>query len=148
MLVKTVQMTDGAVLEFGSGVFSTPLLHWLLAESRRKLVTCENNEDYHNFALKFRSRTHHIRLVKEWDEVSVNDYWSVILIDHNSKNPKRRSVDALRFKNNADYIVLHDSNVGIYGYDDIWREFKYRHDWKFGKPWTTVLSNTKDLSNL
>jgi len=150
MLIKTAQMTDGPILEIGSGLYSTPLLHWLCYEKKRRLVTYENDFDYFNFARSFRSKNHDVRFVKDWDEMDiVNKHWSVVLIDHTPSI--RRAADAIRLKNNADYIIIHDTepeHSDEYDYDRIWPHFKYRYDWKGCKPWVTVVSNFKDLSNL
>jgi hypothetical protein len=74
-------------------------------------------------------------------------HWGVILIDHEPVG--RRGKDALKFKDIADYIVLHDSNFPEqYGYDKLWKHFKYRKDFVRRDASTTVLSNFKDLSNL
>lgn len=146
MLIKTVAESKGKVLEFGAGFFSTPLLHWLCKDLNKKLVTLENNIVFFNFARQFRSRLHSVRYIENWDNFPVNEHWGVILIDHD-KPYQRRGTDALKFKGSADFIVLHDTEVEkIYGYDKIWKYFKYRHDWKECRPWTTVVSNFIDLS--
>lgn len=143
MVIKAVQMTDGSVMELGAGLFSTPLLHWLCAESRRKLVSYEDVEEYYKFSKTFQSKNHSIRLVTNWGDIKVQGHWSVILIDHITK---RRAIDAIRWKDNADYIILHDSEGDVYNYDGVYPYFKYVYHWKFLKPWTTVVSNFKDLT--
>lgn len=146
-LVKFVQMTDGPVMELGSGVFSTPVLHWMCLEKNRKLVTYENHPEFFQFAKKFKSRDHQILFIKDWDQIDPRGHWSVVLIDHVSE--RGRGIDAVKFKDNADYIILHDSNhPELYGYNEIWKYFKYRHDYIRRDASTTVLSNFKDLSNL
>src|SRR3954454_11711777 len=67
VLIKLIQMTDGPVLELGSGLFSTPLLHWLCFERAwcgkpgRRLYTWEAYAHYLEFAKKFQSPTHDVR---------------------------------------------------------------------------------------
>lgn len=145
MLIKTVQMTDGDVIEYGSGYFSTPLLHWLLAGTGRKLKTYESVPEYYSFAKNFRSRTHSIVLIDDWDKIEVKGHPSVVFIDHVTD---RRAVDALRWKDSADYIVLHDSETDTYKYSTVYPQFRWRYDWRFCNPYTTVLSNFKDLRKL
>lgn len=140
MLIKYVQKTDKNVMELGSGLFSTPLLHWLCRD--KKLVTYENVPEYYQFAKKFQWKNHSIRFIEDWDKLKTRKHWGVIFIDHNDGH---RGEDAIKFKDNADYIIIHDSNADCYGYDNIWKHFKYRCDWKECKPWTTVLSNFKEL---
>jgi hypothetical protein len=138
MLIKAVQSTTGDVCELGSGFNSTPLLHWLT--QGRKLVTYENDPDYLHFSMKFKTHNHKVRHL---NEVDYNKHWSVVFIDHNNR-PNKRGDDVKRFQN-ADLIVIHDSEKPEeYGYADL--NFKYRYDWKDCEPWTTVLSNTIDVT--
>lgn len=151
MLIKTVMMTKGTILEVGSGLFSTPLLHWLCFDTKRKLITCERHAHYMDFANKFKTDNHEVLYVKELEKVKFNEHFSVVFIDHTPKKPRTRGDDALMFKDKADYIVLHDAGVDgneKYGYEQLYPHFKYRHDWTGCLPHTTVLSNFKDLSNL
>ena len=127
----------------GAGIFSTPLLHWLSAEHNRKLVTLESSEEYMGFARNFKTGKHEIQFVENWDKIDIlNEHWSVVLVDHGIE---RRVIDTIRLKDNADYIILHDTEVGIYGYDKVWSHFKYIYHWKYEKPWTSVVSNLKTL---
>ncbi|MBN1168259.1 hypothetical protein JXA63_00055 [Candidatus Woesebacteria bacterium] len=143
MLIKAVQITDGPVLEIGSGPFSTPLLHWLLAEANRKLVTYESDKEYFNAAQRFKSRSHSIRFVENWDKVDFGkNHWSVCLIDHEIE---RRQIESVRLKNIVDFFVLHDTNHPDYGYDNVWPHFKHIHHWKYCRPWTSVVSNFKSI---
>lgn len=147
MLIKTILISEGPVLEIGAGFFSTPLMHWLCKLMKRKLVTYENNPDYYQFARKFVSRDHSIKLIKDWGEMDYKTHWGVILMDHNPD--ERRADDVISFKDNADYIVIHDTDrEDKYHMEKAWPHFKYRYTWKDCRPWTTVVSNFKDLSEL
>lgn len=150
MLIRTVQATSGPVLELGAGPYSTPLLHWLIAGSGRYLVTYDNVPLFYNYAKRFQSRDHIVYLTKDWREIDQdNTYWSVVFIDHSGKirDDSRRGGDAIRLKDRADYIVLHDTdNEDTCGYIKMWPYFKYRFDWKYCKPWTSVVSNFIDVS--
>lgn len=144
MLIKTVQASSGPVMELGGGMFSTPLLHWLCHETGRTLITYESNFEYFRALRNFQSKNHRIRFIESWDDIDLKTFWSVILIDHVAE---RRKIDALKFKNNADYIVIHDTQeTEYYGYDDeFWSNFKYRYDWKNTTPNTSVISNFKNI---
>lgn len=142
VLIKAVQMSQGPVLELGSGYFSTPLLHWLCAEKNRKLVTYEDDKEFFQFAYQFRSRNHKIIFVDDWGEIDIGQSWGVALIDHQKK---RRDIEALRLKDNVDYLVLHDTNNPRYHHDRVWPHFKEVYHWKFCTPWTSVVSNRKKL---
>jgi len=140
VLIKALNSTEGDVLELGSGLFSTPLLHWLCAESGRRLETFEDEKEYFDFANQFRSRNHKILFVEDWDKIDISKKRGVVFIDHKTE---RRSIDALRV--NATYIILHDSETDTYGYSKVYPKFKYVYQYTFANPWTAVLSNTEDF---
>lgn len=151
MLIKTVQKTTGTILEMGSGIFSTPLLHWLCFDQKRGLITVENYVHYLDFAKKFETDWHKIEFLKPQEQYQPKGEYSVVFIDHSPKKPRTRGDDALLFKDCAQYIVLHDAGEDghkKYGYDQLYSQFKYRKDWNGTWPSTTVLSNFHDLSDL
>lgn len=148
VLINVLLKSEGDVVELGGGIFSTPLLHWLCKDLNRKLITYENEPEYYKFEKNFQSPLHRIRLVKSWDEVDTKTHRGVVFIDHHPA--EQRSVDIINFKDSADYIIVHDTERDNEHYDfaRAWKYFKYRYDWKDCKPWVTVVSNFKDLSNL
>jgi len=142
VLVKMLEFTKkGTVLEIGGGPFSTPLLHWLCREQKRRVYTYDNIPKYYEYELMFRSKYHNIRFVEDWDKFKTGDrHFSMAFIDHLGDRAKM----AVLLKDKVDYIILHDTEEDrIYGYDKIWHNWKYRYDWKLAIPWTTVLSNKK-----
>jgi len=147
-LVKILQMSKGDVIECGGGIFSTPLLHWLCKDMNRKLITYEQDPDYYVFERAFQSRQHVIRFVENWDDIKIPKHVGMVFIDHHP--PERRMIETLRFKDVTDYIVIHDTERESreYNLPEVFAQFKYRYDWKACKPWTSVVSNFKDLSNL
>lgn len=148
-LLKAVQNTQGPILELGSGLFSTPLLHWICEENKRTLVTYENSGDYYSFARKFRTETHQVSSVFEEDWIN-KIKWDVVLVDHgkDKKDANRRGSDALKFKDQARYIILHDTDKrsdDVYGYDNLWKEFRYIYHANVS-PITSIVSNISDLN--
>ncbi|MCX6701997.1 MAG: hypothetical protein NTX96_02255 [Candidatus Zambryskibacteria bacterium] len=155
LLLTTLDKSEGDVLELGSGIFSTPLLHWYCKNKGRRLITYEDDLGFFNFAKGYQSSFHSIRLVKDWNEVNVPNHAGLIFIDHNGKKNgsdlpgSQRGIDAIRLKDSADYIVIHDTEPKdeiFYSYDKAWENFRYRYDWKECRPWTSVVSNFKDVS--
>jgi len=149
ILLKYFQITKGPILELGAGYFSTPLLHWLCAESGRPLLTYEHNKEWFEYAKKFRSKNHLIRFVEDWDKIDLTEIpqkinkgyskWGLVFIDHDGD---RRMIDAIRLKFAAEYIVLHDTNdQHAYDYQKLQVHFKHRRDWTFSIPETSVVSN-------
>jgi hypothetical protein len=150
MLIKAVQSTTGPILEMGSGLFSTPLLHWLCSPTKRSLTTCESYAHYLEFADKFKTEWHKTMFVKPQEQPKFESKFSVVFIDHSPKRPRTRGDDALMFKDSADLIVLHDAGENPYekyGYAPIYKHFKYVTHWTGCLPHTTVLSNTIDVTS-
>jgi len=150
LLLKILAVSEGDVLELGGGAFSTPLLHWYCKNQNRQLITYDDNEDYYLYEKQFQSKLHRIRLVKDWDEVDTKTHRGLVFIDHGGKTSAgiRRGQDVIRFKDTADYIVMHDTEPKGwkgYGYDKTWEHFKYVYHWKECLPYTSVVSNFKDL---
>jgi len=151
MLIKALENSAGPVLEIGSGLFSTPFLHWLCHPTERSLITLEQYEHYAEFARKFRTRWHEICITSPRERVDydldINGRYGVVFIDHSPKKPRTRGDDALLFKDSACYIVLHDAGPTPnpkYGYEPIYQHFKYVKHWNDVYPSTTVLSNFDD----
>ena len=154
MLIKIMGMTGGHVLEMGMGMYSTPFLHWACFPDRR-LVSYENdekcykmNKQYGRASRQYPEDFHEVHYVKSWDDAKIERPWNVAFIDHAPAN--RRIFDIERIANYAEYVIVHDTqrNYRFCDYKKVWPLFKYRYDYKRAVPWTTVLSNFKDLSNL
>jgi hypothetical protein len=157
-LIKLLAITDGPVLELGTGLFSTPFLHWACFDKRRKLVSYENKKKFFDFWIFDDAREigndysyHQMRFVEnsDWDKVNIaEEHWSVALVDHNP-GPRRRE-EMKRLAKTANFVVVHDTddkNDWYYKYAEYFPLFAYRWDSKI-YPRTTVLSNYKTLTNL
>lgn len=149
ILIKTLLMTDGPILELGTGFFSTPTLHWLCAENKRKLVSYESHESYYEVAKSnYYTDFHEIILVSDWDKIDIeSQHWSIVLVDH--APGVRRNVEMVRVANNADYVIVHDTEAKSdwhYNFTKAFHLYKYRYDYNKLYPETSVLSNFKDLS--
>lgn len=141
MLIKMMNISDGPVLELGSGFNSTPFLYWLCKDQNRKFVSYDNDQKW------IEKVGYNTQFIDDWDKTDIdNTHWSVALLDH--RPGERRHVDAERLKDKADFIVLHDSELILekyYMYEKIYPLFKYRFDYTKFLPHTTVLSNFIDL---
>ena len=150
VLIKTLNLSEGPVLEMGMGIFSTPVMHWLCLDRNRALVSYENNATYFHQSRAFMAPWHQIKLVEDWSEAEIETtHWGLVFIDHAPE--ARRGIDIKRVAHQADYIVTHDSearNEHKYHLAKIYPLFKYRYDYQKKKPYTTVLSNFKDLTDL
>ena len=144
-LIRVLNISQGDVVELGAGPFSTPLLHWVCKDMHRKLISLENNPEYFLFAKQFRSYFHSTIFVKDWDKIDSKTHRGLVFVDHRPE--ARRPIEAIRFNNSAYYVVIHDTENEKY-YSEVWKNFKYVYTWKGCRPWTSVVSNNKDLNFL
>lgn len=140
VLVPMLYGTQGSILEFGAGLFSTPLIYWTCKANNRKFLSFENDKAW---ADKLKGLTTYI---ENWDDVPINEeFWSMVFIDH--RPAMRRHVDAVRVKDNAQFVILHDSEPEIdkyYAYRRVYPHFKYVYQFTRLKPNTAICSNYFD----
>jgi len=149
LLVRVFDISKGDVLEIGTGWFSTLALHWLAHVTKRTVFSYESKQHWYERALRYKSKYHKIIKVDSWDKLPVDKHWGLVFIDHSPE--ARRHVEVERFADSADYIVIHDTQPEDdekYQFGKIWHLFKYRHDWKKARPWASVVSNVKKLTNI
>jgi hypothetical protein len=176
VLLAAVQATEGAIVEFGCGHGSTPLLHRLAVLDRRRLITLDTNEQWlARFRSQFESPWHEFHAVSQWGEALASlDWdasWSVVFVDQDAWDARAATVR--RFRDLAEYVVVHDCDYfpreGLFGselaplkgpadrgardYSDVflsWRELFPPEPWPYrptGPP-TLVGSNVHDVHAL
>jgi hypothetical protein len=141
MLIQCVAMTEGGVVEFGSGVNSTIFLHWACQSKNRQLLTLENDREYYKQVSKLDGGYHKVQFVEKWTDDIGKGVWSVVLIDHHPS--ERRVIDARRFTD-SEYVILHDSNQ--YDYSSLIPLFKYNFEYTNTNVHTLVVSNVRNLT--
>ncbi len=150
VLIKVMEISKGDVLELGTGLNSTPLFHWLCSVQGRKMDSYESDKMFHRHAWNYHTDWHGVHKVEDWDkDFQVDRHWGVIFIDH--APGKRRNVEMGRVANNADYVIVHDTEPKSdwhYNYSNHFDKYKYRYDFTQTYPHTSVFSNFKDLSEL
>lgn len=158
-LRKAVEETTGPVLELGCGEGSTPMLHELVAQRGRDLVSVDNNEEW---IAKFVYLTlssgqivgdrtappavaggSHIFFHDPDPAREVRGPWSVAFVDHAPGHTRVNAVERLR--NVADYIVVHDTEESGYGVWDTLQSFKHKKHFRRSRPWTSVVSETREI---
>ena len=152
-LLAAAYVTDGPMLEMGSGNFSTPMLHNISQDRERLLYTAETNYKWIHALKHYQSQFHFFRRVRpnpiwnDWDVVGdAQRRWGLVFIDHQPVN--RRSVDLHRLRSRTDLFVVHDAQFIRHRYN--FTEFKYQFfEWPKGYvEATNVVSNTRgDLVN-
>lgn len=144
VLIDVLQNSSGTVIELGSGIFSTPLLHWLCFKDNRKVITYENDVEYYDFSIQFKSDNHEVVFVDSWSSIIFDDFYGVAFIDHDPTN--RRITDMLLLMDKTDFIVLHDSERSKF--QEILSCFKYRYDFTLCSPNTSIVSEFKDYAKI
>jgi hypothetical protein len=141
VLAKLLSITFDAVLELGAGYNSTPLLYWTCKAQNRYFKSYENDKSWCEKMGGF------TECIEDWNDPKIeeNVFWSIVFVDCRPALERHRL--AIRFKDKAKFVVLHDSEPEIdkfYAYRRVWKHFKYRYDYTLLKPNTTILSNFED----
>lgn len=157
-LITAVMNTSGPVFEMGCGDFSTILLDAICKAQGRYLLSTDTSKEWLSLFLDLKSDIHDFVYVpvyeddwqknpkpEKWDEIG-NQEWSVVFIDH--RPGERRRVDIERFADKAEIIVVHDTEEKGYQYEHVLNKFKYRYDYQRYNVYTTLVSNTIDVSSL
>lgn len=140
LLFKALALTDGDVLELGTGIYSTPFLHWYCLANKRHLVSYENAEPYIAHAKQYVENFHKVYGVGSYLEAELGKAWDVAFID---SFPEEQRVDLVKqLAGKTKYIIVHDSFPKMYE-----GLCKYRFDCIGLMPNTTIFSNFIDLSN-
>ncbi|KAK2144550.1 hypothetical protein LSH36_748g02063 [Paralvinella palmiformis] len=115
-------ITEGPILEMGSGWYSTPVAHRVAVIRGRSILTADTNYEWLRYFLVFSSTNHRlyyvgddkretddqVQVVSSWDDIGgQSERWGMIFVDH--APGERRKVDIERLRNKADLLVIHDS---------------------------------------
>jgi len=135
-LAEMILRTDGAILELGGGLYSTPLLHAMGPPSGRLAVTIETDPAWR--AMLFARFAGVLHVVSgHMPAVGMPAHWSVVLID--GPVALRQPLLAA-LADSATFLVCHDTlGADVYGWD--FGGFRYRRDFRDVLPGTTVVSN-------
>lgn len=140
VLAKLLQNTTGAVIELGAGFNSTPLLYWYCKSFDRYFISYENHKDWCD---KMGDLTNYI---ENWNNLDIeSNYWDIAFIDCRPALERHRF--AIKLRNNAKFVILHDSEPEIdkyYAYRRVYQYFKYKYNFTNVKPNTLILSNFYD----
>lgn len=154
ILAAMIAKTSGPIAEFGSGHYSTPMLHYMGHAMNRKALSVEVSPDWHKyFRDQFECPGHNFfctenKLVSRAfpeNGTHYNTNWGIVLIDHGPETDRPRCIEMMR--NKAKYIVVHDSEplAVAYNWGNIFDTFKYRFYWDFYGNGTTVVSDVEDI---
>lgn len=150
VIVRVVEATNGPILELGMGTYSTPILDLLCRESKRLLVSYDNDPDWFEKNKAWECDFHKVYFVDNYDKADIdNVHWGVAIIDH--KPAERRIIDIERLAQKVNFLIVHDTEETWekdFHYRSVFPLFKYRYDYTICRPATTILSNFFDPSEL
>jgi len=157
-LITAVISTTGPVFELGCGDYSTPLLHSICKKQNRYLLSTDTSKEWIKLFINMKSDIHDFVYVpvyeddweknpvpELWNNIGNDKRWGVAFIDH--RPGERRKDDIKRLKDKSDIIVVHDTEQPAYGYEPILNKFKFRYDYKRYNIYTTIVSDTVDVTN-
>lgn len=141
VLIHLINETKGGVIEFGMGVYSTPLIHNLCDLQKRYALSVETDREWYNKFQQYKCLLIEPERINEYSFIKRE--YSVALIDGNPLKFRQTFINIMKDK--VDYFVVHDSEVGqhdeLYDYD--FSGFKNIYEFKDILPHTCVLSNKK-----
>jgi len=111
LLIHTVNtITEGNIIEIGTGYNSTPILHLLCEKQGRKLFSYEFESDWYDKFKSYENDNHKLFLLDEKTLTTNNIFnkntYSIALID--SRPPWTRQYIINLLKDYVDYFIVHD----------------------------------------
>jgi len=145
VLIHTLNtITEGNVLEIGMGFCSTPLIHLICQKQNRNILSLDYEQEFFKKLSSYENDKHKMfvftinkLLNKEYD--FFKERFSIVFVDASPGWIRQKFIELI--KDNADYIIVHDTEaIKEYSYD--FSMFKYV------LPFTKVKKQTSILSNL
>jgi hypothetical protein len=143
-------VTIGPVLELGAGFGSTFALHGICGVSKRKIVTVESDGNWLAQFQYYKRPWHDFRYVTSFiDLPEYQEKWGLAFVDHGILGERGLALAAVK---DVPIVVAHDTcheqlNYTNKGVPQPLRGFRYRFDYQWFGPQTSVLSNTIDVFN-
>ena len=148
-LVYALMRTGGPVVEFGSGFYSTPLLHEICKAQGRNLVTFDNNSQWLAKFLSLREvdGSHDFQIVSDWDKLmadSVGGRLGVALIDQ--WPIEQRLIWIKKLLPVTDILVCHDADCKLHYPQGLEGIGKYQKVFNWQSPSTICISDFMELN--
>lgn len=152
-LAAAVARSSGPVAEFGTGWWSTPMLHYMCA-GKRHLDSYETDQEWLKVMAQFSGPDHLLHHVSKWNDVELLPFYGAVFVDcsmDSTLTPHHRPALVKRLKTKAKFIVCHDTEADIrpaagdYGWAELDGLFKYQSTFKGIRPWTTVYSDIEEF---
>jgi len=117
VLFAALQKVNKSVLELGAGVFSTNQMHDILKDRGIKLLTIESDRKWLGKYKYLKTDLHDLRYIKDIEKFYAEDteQWGLVFIDNNYTKDSDvwwgRKAAITKYKDIADYIILHDCDA-------------------------------------
>ena len=147
-LITAAMNTEGPIVEFGCGNYSTPLLHAIAKKQQREFTVYSSDGEW---AKSFMDLADSITVIR-------NEQWKGRLFEHHAgllfvdseQSVKDREPQIRRYADQVEVIVIHDAQVLQRGktLQPLMEEFKYSYHWQRLSPkaTTAVFSQHIDVS--
>jgi hypothetical protein len=148
ILAAALERTGASpVVELGIGDYSTPLLHFLCARTKRPLLSIDHHAEWlEGFSKIYQDLPWHEFRRCDWANVPGTFNGMPIGVAFIDLAPgDMRPVMARRLADMATFIVCHDTEAYGDGWASLRGVFKYETIWKEYPTWTTVYSNLEEF---
>jgi hypothetical protein len=120
-LIRAIENSIGDVLELGMGMFSTDLIHHMIKDEDRKIVSVEDNRDWMNKFTHNINNKHEFRLIERsvnsWKGI-VDEYcerkWGVVFVDQGYGEEiwrPSRNYAVEQLAECSQFVVAHDADI-------------------------------------
>lgn len=139
------------VLELGAGFASSYALHGICSVTKRKIVTLESDKVWLSRFSLYQRPWHQFKYVTDFiDLPEYKEKWGMAFVDHGILGQRGLALAAVK---DIPIIVAHDTcheelNYTNKGVPQVLDSFKYRWDYKWQGPQTSVFSNSIDVTKL
>lgn len=145
-LMACVAASDGPVLEFGAGNYSTPCLRAVCSVLGRELVTVEKVDSWLDGFRNYASPGHTLlKLTPGLAEELAKRQWGVVFVDD---FPDDRLGRASLFLDSAQFMLFHDANFADMkpGHDAFLAAHECNHFvYTLYGPHTLIISKTREI---
>jgi len=157
VLIHTLNtISEGLVLEYGTGDHSTPIMHIICGMQGRKLISLETDirwlkkfehykNDFHSFVYMDERIMHRLR------NYIFNYNYAIAFIDGHPGEMRQKVIEKLF--NKVDYFVVHDTEEWAKGFtypgfSYKWDFSKFKHVYNLDKdgPGVSLLSNLNEIN--
>ena len=149
VLIQLVEKTEGAILELGMGIYSSPYLHYCCKITRRELISYESDPYWFKLSRSYEDDFHKVMFIEDWKDLTIDKKYDIALVDMKPGEARKDAIKVLA--NHAKFIIGHDAQDKVdyaYGYKEIYPLFKYKYLYTDSYPHSVILSNFVDVTKL